>query len=122
MKIDRLRYRFSWLHRERERESQFVPSIVLPDFKNSLDLCADLDTILKRLIVRELTARGIAVSESDITPAYLAEYRDQNIYPHMDIDFTSRYGGINPLSNCYLTKSEVDLQRAEAEKFLSGFA
>lgn len=124
MKLDRFSCVFPWLHcgGGEESESPLVPTTVLLDVKNTLDQGADLDTILRRLIVRELTSKGIIVSEGEITPAYISDFRDQHIYPHMDVDFTNRYGGINPPSTCYLTKSEVDRQRAEATQFLSRFA
>ena len=76
------------------------------------DIQEDLETKLDRLIAEELH-----VSISDITSEFIQEYRRNHIYPDMQVDFTNRYGGLNPRYEAYYTESEIAQLRNKAQIF-----
>ena len=73
----------------------------------------DLRAKLKRLLAEKL-----GVPPSEITPEFILEYRRQHIYPNMKVDFTSRYGGLNPPTHQYYTEAEIVQLQKEIDEFL----
>jgi hypothetical protein len=76
----------------------------------------NLDQTLARLIAHDLE-----IDPSEVTTEFIHEYREKKIYPKMRVDFTNRYGGLNPRSAKYFVGDSVSELRAFGERFMSQF-
>ena len=78
-------------------------------------------SILERKLT-ELIARDFGISPDEVTPAYIHEWREKNIYPHPNYDFNGKYGGYHYAGLDILTPAEIEAVIKVSDEFLAQFA
>jgi hypothetical protein len=71
-----------------------------------------LEESLTRLLAEEL-----GVPQETITPEFIRNWREEHIYPNVTFDFSTRYGGYNPVRKIVPTREELDENSKRAKTF-----
>jgi hypothetical protein len=64
-----------------------------------------------------LLAEELGVPEAAVTPEFVQNWREEHIYPHVTFDFSTRYGGYNPVRTTVPTREELEENSKRAKSF-----
>ena len=70
----------------------------------------------------KLIARDFGISPEEVTPEYIHNWREKNIYPKARYEFDGKYGGYLYAGLEVLTPAEIEAIVKASEDFLAQFA
>ena len=64
-----------------------------------------------------LLAEELGVPPDTVTPEFVQSWREEHIYPHVTFDFSTRYGGYNPVRKTVPNREALDENSKRAKDF-----
>ena len=80
-----------------------------------------VESVLERVITEHI-AKDLHIRPEEITPLFIHEWREKNLYRQAPVNITNRTGGFNAVGKRVLTGAEIESLQKASDAFLAQFA
>jgi hypothetical protein len=87
------------------------------DFARHAPIIREMRVSVLEERLTSLLAEELGVPPETVTPAFVQRWREEHIYPHVTFDFSTRYGGYNPVRTIVPTREEIEENSKRAKNF-----
>lgn len=92
------------------RMNQHRPQLIPTQVESTLEM-----------VITERIAKDLGIRPEEITPQFIHEWREKNLYRKAPVNITNRIGGFNAHGKRVLTGEQIDLLCKSSEAFLGQF-
>lgn len=80
-----------------------------------------VESVLERVITEHI-AKDLGIRPEEITPQFIHEWREKNLYRNAPVNIANKTGGFHAVGKRVLTGAEIELLRESSDAFLAQFA